>query len=109
MANKIMKSKKLLMEAYKNATKDRNAVSNLMEEATKDFGEEDFDVFSHSRIGSTIAKYLESLARSNEQIIKIGSILNKKEEKEALSENEGAGDLFDRIIEQCENNEEVGN
>ena len=54
---------------------------------------------THKNLGVIAAKYVETLQRSNEQLVKISSILqNKTNKSEALSEQD-KNELFDLIQE----------
>ena len=51
----------------------------------------------HREFGTIAAKYLETLQRSNEQLVKLAALLQKKDStKEGISE-EDKQDLFDLI------------
>jgi len=83
-------------EAIKNIRDDRDITSTLL---TKIFVEinqaNDPDV--HKELGLIAAKYVETLQRSNEQLVKLTSILSKKTDVSAsLSENDKK-DIFDVI------------
>ena len=54
----------------------------------------------HKEVGLIAAKYLETLQRSNEQLVKIAGLVSKKESsKESLSEKD-KNELFDIIKDQ---------
>ena len=48
----------------------------------------------HVTIGSTMAKYLERMCRSNDQILKLAELIAKEEEK---SERVTPDDIFNQI------------
>lgn len=79
----------LLEKALRNATEDR-AFANIavldVLEYLKDSKE------NHKTAGLSLAKYLESLQKSNEQIIKICQMLEVN-----VEEDENPDDIFDKI------------
>ena len=61
----------------------------------------------HREFGLIAAKYLETLQRSNEQLVKIAALVQKKERsKEGISE-EDKQQLFDMINNDPEEDENV--
>ena len=85
-----------IKEAIKNIRDDRDITSTLL---TKVFAEinKSNDSNSHKDLGFIAAKYVETLQRSNEQLVKLTSILSKKMENSVdLSENDKK-EIFDVI------------
>ena len=84
-----------LKEAVKNIRDDRAITSALLA---------DIMVFlkkneqNHKEVGPVAAKYVETLQRSNEQLVKISSLLQKREghRREGLTERDRE-DIFDII------------
>ena len=84
-----------LEEAIKNIRDDRAVTSGLLA---------DIMVFlkkneqNHKEVGATAAKYVETLQRSNEQLVKVASLIQKKEtaSRTGLSESDRQ-DIFDII------------
>jgi hypothetical protein len=84
-----------LEEALKNIRDDRAVTSALLA---------DIMVFlkkneqNHQAVGATAAKYVETLQRSNEQLVKVAALIQKKETalKEGLSDSDRQ-DIFDII------------
>jgi F0F1-type ATP synthase membrane subunit b/b' len=72
-----------LEEAIKNIREDRKKALSLLEDIADFIGQSQD---RHKDVGATAAKYLETLQRSNEQLVKITTILQK-------SKNDEAGDL----------------
>ena len=90
------KVEEILQGAYENIQDDRAIATKLLSEVMKYLAK---DSSHHQQTGMVAAKYLETLQRSNEQLVKISSILHKKIEKsESLSE-EDKTQLFDLIQE----------
>jgi len=50
----------------------------------------------HARVGSTAAKYVETLQRSNEQLVKLCGLMSKQDDNDELSEKD-LDNLFDAI------------
>jgi hypothetical protein len=51
----------------------------------------------HKEVGFTAAKYVETLQRSNEQLVKITGILQKKESSSPALTDQDKNELFDMI------------
>ena len=52
---------------------------------------------NHRDSGVIAAKYVETLQRSNEQLVKLTALLNKKEKTSAALSDEDKAELFDLI------------
>jgi len=74
-----MDKEKLFNEAIANIRKDRVETEKLLTELK---GELVTGETSHARSGVIAAKYMETLQRSNEQIVKLLALLQKTKEKE---------------------------
>lgn len=87
-----------LEEAIKNIREDRKKALSLLEDIADFIGQ---NQDRHKDVGTTAAKYLETLQRSNEQLVKITSMLQK-------SKNADFGDLdkeeTDSIYDELEDN-----
>ena len=93
-----MENNKLITEALQNIRNDRQETADLLKELKAEFQSGDT---THSRSGVVAAKYLETLQRSNEQMVKIVGIINKNKEKEidvSLSKDEKEN-IFEAIRE----------
>tara|TARA_Y100000310_G_scaffold303894_1_gene342585 strand:- start:611 stop:898 length:288 start_codon:yes stop_codon:yes gene_type:complete len=73
-----MKKKELLNEALTNIREDRKKTEDLLKELGVELSSGDT---THSKAGIVAAKYVETLQRSNEQLVKI-IIQISKEQKE---------------------------
>ena len=85
-------------DATQNIVDDRAATKTLLMSLMKhmQIGED-----RHREFGIIAAKYLETLQRSNEQLVKLAALMQKKQSgKEEISEKEKQ-DLFD-LINQSE-------
>tara|TARA_R100000008_G_scaffold78398_1_gene59392 strand:- start:541 stop:837 length:297 start_codon:yes stop_codon:yes gene_type:complete len=85
-----------LLEAISNIQEDR-AITKVLLVDILDYVKSSKE--NHKEIGTVAAKYVETLQRSNEQLVKIVSLLQKKTaESENLSEKD-KDKLFDMIKE----------
>jgi hypothetical protein len=69
-------SDQFVEEAIDNVRKDRAMASTLLIELLKILKQ---DETKHQHSGPVAAKYLETLQRSNEQLVKLASLMSKKE------------------------------
>ena len=94
MSEKDTKMKNFIEEARTNILEDRAATKALLMGLLKYMqGSED----RHKEVGLVAAKYLETLQRSNEQLVKLAALRQKKENvKEQISEKDKE-ELFDLI------------
>ena len=88
-----MKSKKHIEDAIKNIKEDREITRELLDDAIKWLAVDDA---RHQSIGMTLAKYVETLQRSNEQLVKLCGLMSKKEESDELTDKDYA-QIFDQI------------
>ena len=83
-------------EAIKNIRDDRDITSTLLTKLFVEINKAN-DADSHKNLGFIAAKYVETLQRSNEQLVKLTSILSKKgTETASLTENDKK-EIFDVI------------
>ena len=85
----------LITEATRNVSEDRAATKVLLTNLMK-YMQETTD--RHREVELVAAKYLETLQRSNEQLVKIAALKHKKSSKvdNSISEDE-KNDLFEMI------------
>ncbi|MDB2489828.1 hypothetical protein N9W68_00485 [Candidatus Pelagibacter bacterium] len=89
-------SKKLddtIEKALKNIEDDRKITKELLDDAIKYVA---VDEARHREVGIIMSKYVETLQRSNEQLVKIAGMLSKNEKTAGLSDLD-KDDLFDMI------------
>jgi len=87
-------SKKHIKKAIDNIEEDRKITRELLDDAIKWLS---VDEARHQQIGVVLAKYVETLQRSNEKIVKLCSLMSKNEgTTEELTEKDFAG-IFDAI------------
>tara|TARA_A100001011_G_C13774636_1_gene620626 strand:+ start:36 stop:329 length:294 start_codon:yes stop_codon:yes gene_type:complete len=85
---------KYIEDATKNIVEDRAATKTLLMTIMKymQLGDD-----RHKEVGLIAAKYLETLQRSNEQLVKLASLLQKQEYRvDGISEQDKQ-ELFDLI------------
>jgi len=73
---KLLKSQEFIEEAISNCRDDRAMAATLLVELMKILKQ---DETKHQYSGPVAAKYLETLQRSNEQMVKLAALLSKKE------------------------------
>tara|TARA_R110002110_G_scaffold55014_6_gene157367 strand:- start:29 stop:337 length:309 start_codon:yes stop_codon:yes gene_type:complete len=56
---------------------------------------------NHGEVGTVAAKYVETLQRSNEQLVKLTGLLSKKEKTSESLTDEDKNELFDLIKESA--------
>jgi len=82
---------KLLEDAIKNIQADREVTSDLLYELRDDILN---NKTNHTAAGQTAAKYVETLQRSNEQLVKIIAMMEKKENKEEKIDKDSLYDMI---------------
>ena len=92
--------KKYINDAVKNITEDREVTRELLNDAIKWLAK---DESRHREIGIVLAKYVETLQRSNEQLVKLAALVQKSERGEAGISEEDKQELFDLINQPEEN------
>ena len=93
---KHINSQEFVEEAIKNIRDDRAMASTLLIELMKVLKT---DETKHQYSGPVAAKYLETLQRSNEQLVKLASLLNKKESVTTGLSSLEKSDIYDMIKE----------
>jgi hypothetical protein len=92
MKNKNLES--FIEQATANITEDRAATKTLLMNIMKYMQTADD---RHREVGLIAAKYLETLQRSNEQLVKIASLIQKAESKTEGISDQDRQELFDLI------------
>lgn len=99
MAEKV---KKYIDETIDNIRKDREVTKELLDDALKWLSK---DESRHREIGLVLSKYVETLQRSNEQLVKVVTLMSKNESSRGLSD-EDKDQLLDMISGQEEDKDE---
>jgi len=81
-------------EAIENIRKDREQTSELLKDLIKYMAGDDH---RHKEIGFTAAKYVETLQRSNEQLVKIAGLKQKIEKVDAGLTEEERQEIFESL------------
>jgi hypothetical protein len=85
------KKKMLWKEIYQNAVTDRENAHVLFIDAWKQMGK---GTAEHVTLGPTMAKYLERMCKSNEQILRLAELIAKADEASSKIDPD---DLFNQI------------
>lgn len=85
-------------EAISNIREDRKITRDLLEDALKWVIK---DEARHKEIGIVLSKYVETLQRSNEQLVKVVTLINKKEVSDGLSQDD-MNQIYDMISDKKE-------
>ena len=85
-----------IKKALKNIEDDRKITKELLDDAIKYVA---VDEARHREVGIIMAKYVETLQRSNEQLVKVIGIMSKKESNQGLGSLD-KDELFDLIAEE---------
>ena len=88
--------KNYIEKATSNIEDDRAATKTLLMSLMKFMKNSDD---KHREFGVVAAKYLETLQRSNEQLVKLASLIQKNENNSAEMTDEDREELFDLINE----------
>ena len=95
-------SKKLediINKALENIESDREVTRDLLNDAISYLSKDDS---RHRDIGLTLAKYVEVLQRSNEQMVKVASLVQKEEKKSDGLTDKDMEDIFSMIDKEKE-------
>lgn len=85
------KKKMLWKDIYENSLEDREKAKMLFNDA---YISMQGGVNEHMNIGSILAKYIERMSKSNDQILKLAELIAKEEEKSAEISDD---DIFSKI------------
>ena len=94
MGRSIKDLENYIQEAINNIRDDRDITSTLL---TQVFAEITNGQETHKDLGLIAAKYVETLQRSNEQLVKLTSIMAKKTDTSVELSEEDKKSLFDVI------------
>jgi len=89
----MKKAQDYIEQAIQNINEDRETTRDLLDDAIKYLAK---DESRHRDIGVVLAKYVETLQRSNEQLVKIINIMNKNESTQDLTMGE-MENIYDMI------------
>ena len=97
----MAKYEKLLDEAIKNIRLDREATNTALDELCQDIHSGKLD---HGRSGMVVAKYLETLQRSNEQLVKVAGLLAKTTKQTETITSADIDAIYDNISAEDDDN-----
>ena len=83
-----------LEEAIVNIKDDREITRNLLDDVVRFLGK---DEENHKQVGMIAAKYVETLQRSNEQLVKVTSIIHKQQSGETGLSDTDKADIFEML------------
>ena len=89
--------KALTDEALSNIREDRVQAKELLKDLVKYLSN---DEHRHKEVGLTAAKYVETLQRSNEQLVKIAALKQKSEKANTGLTEEERAEIFDSLNEE---------
>lgn len=84
---------KYLQETIDNIRDDREVTKELLDDAMKWLAK---DESRHRELGIVLSKYVETLQRSNEQLVKVASLISKSSSSQSLTEDDKE-QIFDMI------------
>ena len=90
------KNETLLEEALKNIRSDRKETENLLKDLKQELKN---GLVDHAQVANSAAKYVETLQRSNEQLVKVVAILEKRQKTTTGLTKEDRDNIFDIIRE----------
>ena len=93
-APKMSEIDNYLEEAVDNIRKDREITKDLLTDIVKVLNE---DQTMHREVGAVAAKYVETLQRSNEQLVKVVALLQKKISSSDGLTDKDKNELFELI------------
>ena len=96
-----MSSEKHKKQAIKNIDEDRETTRELLDDAMRQLAK---DPSQHTSLGVVLAKYVETLQRSNEQLVKLCGLMSKNEKSDELTDKD-----FAQIFDQIQNSEDTKN
>ena len=95
----MAKYDKLLEEAIQNIRLDREATNTALDELCQDIHSGKLD---HGRSGMVVAKYLETLQRSNEQLVKVACLMAKTTKQTETITSADIDAIYDNISNEEE-------
>ncbi len=91
-------------EAIDNIREDRKITRELLDDAVKWLVK---DEARHKEVGIVLSKYVETLQRSNEQLVKVVNLLNKKEVSDGLTDKD-MSHIYDMISKGSDGDKDDG-
>tara|TARA_B100000497_G_C7696303_1_gene425635 strand:- start:2836 stop:3123 length:288 start_codon:yes stop_codon:yes gene_type:complete len=83
-----------LDQAIENIDNDRKITRELLDDVVRYLSK---DESRHMEVGMTASKYVETLQRSNEQLVKVATLIQKNQQKDVGLSEEDRNELFSII------------
>ena len=85
-----------LENAIQNIQEDRDVTRQLLDDVMRYLAK---DEQRHREIGAIAAKYVETLQRSNEQLVKVSGLIHKQQAGDTGLSDTDRADIFDMLQE----------
>lgn len=85
---------KYLEESIENIRQDRDVTSSLLKDVMMYLSG---DETRHEKVGQVAAKYVETLQRSNEQLVKIAALMQKTKSTSTELTDDDKNEIFELI------------
>tara|TARA_Y100000034_G_scaffold104720_1_gene131479 strand:- start:908 stop:1201 length:294 start_codon:yes stop_codon:yes gene_type:complete len=90
----MKKLEKYIAEAIDNIRNDRDVTRRLLDDVIVYLSKSEE---RHREVGLTAAKYVETLQRSNEQLVKVATLIQKKDSKQTDLTESDKEEIFDLL------------
>ena len=96
MESRLKHVSEYIQEAIENIKNDRAITANLLSDIVIEIKKAQSTADTHKDLGQIAAKYVETLQRSNEQLVKLCGLMSKKESSHELTDRD-YNQIFDQI------------
>ena len=86
-----------LETAIDNVQNDREVTRELLDDVMRYLSK---DEQRHAQVGSVAAKYVETLQRSNEQLVKVSGLIHKQQSGDTGLSDSDRADIFDMLQQE---------
>ena len=83
--------------AIKNIQDDREVTRELLDDVMRYLSKYEE---RHTQVGSVAAKYVETLQRSNEQLVKVSGLIHKQQSGDTGLSDSDRADIFDMLQQE---------
>jgi len=87
---------KYILESIENIKEDRDVTKSLLKDVMMYLSG---DETRHEKVGQVAAKYVETLQRSNEQLVKVVALMQKRVDKTNEFTDEDKAEIFELLKE----------
>ena len=91
-----------LEDAIQNIVDDRKVTRELLDDVIRYISKNEEH---HKYVGQTAAKYVETLQRSNEQLVKISALIHKQQSGDTGLSDSDRAEIFDMLQGGADNGE----